>query len=631
MLLAVRAWILLSALLVGAGWILSAFHELNRIGYGIAFALAAAALFFCRGKIQWPSRESFARASHKFSRRFKRPAPLIFFALALMSLAGGALYVSTDGDSMAYRIPRVLHWLNQGQWHWIRTLDFRMNIAGCGFEWLSAPLILFTRTDRLLFLINWISFLMLPGLIFSVFTRLQVRPRVAWWWMWFLSSGWCYAMQAGSLHNDSFAVVYALAAVDLALRAKEKNSVGDFGLSMLAAALLTGVKQTDIPLALLWLVAAWPAARLLRLRPAASLAVVAASLLVSALPLIFSNLKHCGTWTGIPDAANAQLHSPFWAVAGNIFCIAVQNLLPPFFPWADGWNAAMQHFLQTPFGGHFTSFESFGHLGRGVSEGNAGIGLGICVLIFVSLCAQRRSVSSGEMTQFRKLNLVFRLLHVTPWLLLLLFMAKVGTFNNARQLAPYYVFFFPLLLANPHHEILARRRRWQQLGLLVMLITAMLLAMLRSRPMFPAKTLIAGLQTNYPQSKMLSKMSNSYAFISSFEKLRGIFKSSLPPDESVIGYATVAGNAEIGLSLPPGRLKIERLLPDDTPEQLRLAGIHYVAVDDSALESQNETLEQWMTRYDGELVDQVAFLLNPNEPQTHLYLVRLRQPSEQIR
>ena len=88
-------------------------------------------------------------------------------------------------------------------------------------------MILFTHTDRFLFLINWISYLLLPGLIFSVFTRLQVRPRVAWWWMWFLASGWCFALQAGSVDNDSLAAVYILAAVDLALRAREKKSAAD--------------------------------------------------------------------------------------------------------------------------------------------------------------------------------------------------------------------------------------------------------------------------------------------------------------------------------------------------------------------------------------------------------------------
>lgn len=50
MLNVVRAWILLSTLLAGAGWILSAFHELNRFGYAVVFALAAAALVFLKKK-----------------------------------------------------------------------------------------------------------------------------------------------------------------------------------------------------------------------------------------------------------------------------------------------------------------------------------------------------------------------------------------------------------------------------------------------------------------------------------------------------------------------------------------------------------------------------------------------------
>src|SRR5262249_8624306 len=156
-------------------------------------------------------------------------------------------YAQINLDTLGYRLPRVLHWLTEERWHWIRTCDERMNVAGCGFEWLSAPLLLFTRSDRLDFLINWVSYLLLPGLIFSVFTRLGVRGRVAWWWMWILSSGWCYALQAGSLQNDAFVVVYALAAVDFALRARQSQRVSDAWFSMLAAGLLTGVKQIAIP------------------------------------------------------------------------------------------------------------------------------------------------------------------------------------------------------------------------------------------------------------------------------------------------------------------------------------------------------------------------------------------------
>src|SRR5208282_1112074 len=182
----VRLWILLSALLVGSGWILSALHELNRAGY-LAILVVPFVAVVWRWR-RWLSWASVRRLPGKGLRRFRRPAPLLFLSLALMALAGGALYAPTNGDSDAYRIPRILHWLAHQQWHWIHTEDFRMNIGGCGWEWLAAPLILFTHSDRLLFLINWLPYLMVPGLVFSVFTRLGLRPRVAWWWAWLLAS-----------------------------------------------------------------------------------------------------------------------------------------------------------------------------------------------------------------------------------------------------------------------------------------------------------------------------------------------------------------------------------------------------------------------------------------------------------
>ena len=628
---AVRAWILLSALLVGAGWLLSALHELNRVGYLVFFALAVIAVVWRWRNSRWPSRETIQRAWHKFLHRFKQPAPLLFLALALMGLVGGALYVPNNGDSDAYRIPRVLHWLGRDQWHWIHTFDFRMNAAACGWEWLSAPLILFTRTDRFLFLINWLSYLMLPGLIFSVFTRLRVRPRVAWWWAWLLSSGWCYAMQAGSVGNDSFAVIYALAAVDLALRAKARGRVGDLWLSLLAVALLTNTKQTNLPLVLLWLIAAWPGLKLLLKQPAVAAVVAAMGLLVSVVPVTILNFEHQGTWTGIPaNASNLHLDSPFWGIVGNTFCIPLQNLLPPVFPWVDSWNAMMERFVQTPFGSHFASFEFFGRLsfgGHGVSEGNAGIGLGICLLTAVSLWAARppgATVGGARVAG----GMQIQMLRWLPWFLLLLFMAKVGTYENARQLAPYYPFFFPLLLTGAGHNCLTRRAWWQRFGLLVMLITAILLVVSRYRPLFPARTVLGWLQEKCPHAKLVSRALLSYNVRPSLlESQRNHFARELPPGERVVGFASTLGGSEVGLWLPFGQRRVEWVLAGDSPEQLRRLGIHYIVVEDNALQAANETIERWMSQYHGDLVDQVSFTMQPGRPQKHIYLVHLHYES----
>lgn len=185
----VRFWILLSTLLVGGGWILSALHQLNRAGYVVVLSPLVLVTSLWWKKSRPLSLENLRRWHCKFLTRFKRRAPQLFLLITALSFLSGCLYPALNCDANAYRLPRVMHWLWAGQWHWIHTFDSRMNIAACGMEWLSAPLILFSHTDRLLFLINWISYLMLPGLIFSVFTRLQVRPRVAWWWTWLLASG----------------------------------------------------------------------------------------------------------------------------------------------------------------------------------------------------------------------------------------------------------------------------------------------------------------------------------------------------------------------------------------------------------------------------------------------------------
>jgi hypothetical protein len=629
----VRFWILLSALLVSAGWILSALHKLNRAGYGVVFALAAIAFIWWRRKTNWHPRKKSAQLFHQFRRRFKRPAPLLFLLLALLALLSGSLYPALNYDADAYRLPRVFHWLWFEQWHWIHTFDARLNISACGFEWLSAPLILFTRTDRFLFLINWISFLMLPGLIFSVFTRLQVRPRVAWWWMWFLASGWCFALQAGSIANDSFAAIYILAAVDLALRAQEKNSVTDLWLSLLAAALATGAKQTNIPLALLWVIAAWPSLRLLRTRPIITVLIAAGGLLVSIVPISVLNYQHYGTWLPLEESgvvALGKFHlNPFWGVVGNAFCIPAENLLPPFFPWTDSWNAMMDRFMQTPFGSHFSSFEHFGILSlgtHGVGEANAGIGLGICVLVLVSLWSAWR-YSKTILTLAVESSRLPWLLRVAPWALLLLFMAKVGTFQNARQLSPYYPFFFPLLLAGTGQAQLVRRIWWQRLGLLVMAVTAVILVGARNRPLFPAQTVLDWLRSNHPDSRFISRIALAYEMRSTVENEQHCFTKDFPPGERVIGFIPVLGGSEAGfetgLWLPFGQRRVEWVLPDDPPEKFQLLDIHYVVVEEEALDRMNETVEQWMNQFDGELVDQFALKQSHGSP-LYIYLVHLR-------
>ena len=616
---------MLSTLLVSAGWILSALHELNPAGYLTIFVVAAMAAAW-RWRKDLPSPRDFRRVWNKFAHRFRRPAPLLFLVLALLSFIGGLLYLSNSGDSNQYRIPRLLHWLSQGQWHWIHTLEFRMNIVCCNFEWLSAPLTLFTGTARWMFLINILCYLMLPGLIFSVFTRLKVSPRAAWWWMWLLPSGWCFILQAESDVNDSFAAVYALAMVDLALRGCERKRAGDLWLSMLAAALLTGVKQSNIPLALLWFVAAWPGTRILLARPIATALVAFVALLCSAAPITAMNIKHAGSWQGLPPGTVSSWNgsSAPWRVIGNLFSIPVQNLVPPFFPPADAWDRAMDHFVQTRWGHHFAGFERFGFVRSGISEDVAGIGLGICCLTGVSLVWARRFRPAALDGAKTPSNHVVRWLRLTPWIVLLLFMAEISAYASGRLLAPYYLLLFPLLLTGPGNARLVRQRLWQRLCLLVMLGAAGMLAVSRTHPLFPAQTILKELETRYPGAHGIRELEVAYEAPQEIIKAQNYFKNDISSGRQIIGYATIQGALEPGLWQPFRERRVERVLPGDTPGDLCECGIHYVLVDDYALGSDGMTIEQWMERFNGELADQFAYLEDRHKPPMHLYLVILR-------
>src|SRR5205823_13029119 len=142
---------------------------LNVVGWAMAFGFGFVALFTWSHRIFPEHFRPFSFA--RFRRRFRRLFPLGFLILASLAILGGVLHAPSNYDALAYRVPRLFHWLAERQWHWIQTAFPRLNTRACGIEWLSAPLIVFTKTDRWLFVINAVSFLLLPSLIFSLFRR----------------------------------------------------------------------------------------------------------------------------------------------------------------------------------------------------------------------------------------------------------------------------------------------------------------------------------------------------------------------------------------------------------------------------------------------------------------------------
>jgi hypothetical protein len=186
-----------------------------------------------------------------------RLLPGTFVAFALFVLVKGLLVPPCHDDGLCYRIPRIMNWLFEHQWYWIDAQDTRLNTRGTVSEWLTAPILLFFRTDHLVFLPNWISFLFFPSLIFQVWRDWGVSPRVAWIWMWLLPTAFCYSMQASNSSNDILVTFFALAAFAL-LRGGRKVPPVDLLASLLSAALMTGTKPTMVPLLVPWAILMFP-------------------------------------------------------------------------------------------------------------------------------------------------------------------------------------------------------------------------------------------------------------------------------------------------------------------------------------------------------------------------------------
>lgn len=622
----VRLWLLLSTLLVAGGWGLSSLHQLNAAGYAslVLLAAAGAGVWWKRrgdvGDLQTPS-PRFTSRCRKLARRFRRLFPFAFLLLALLVIAGGVWHAPNNYDAQSYRLPRLLHWLAADQWHWIHTSSPRENGWACGFEWLAAPLVVFTKSDRWLFLINAFSFLLLPGLVFRALRLLNIGARVAWHWMWLLPSGYGFVLQAGSLGNDLFAVVYALAAVDLALQARRSDRVADAWLSLLAAALLTGGKLSNAPLLLPWLVAFGPSLRLLTGRPLSSAAVLAVALLVSFAPIALMNLKFCGRWTG-PAVAHCQLKPADVAVGvtGNGLQLAVQNLTPPVFPFAAVWNKVAPASLPTSHRSRLDACfdKDLMRVSELQSEESAGLGFGLCVLLAASCVAAR-----GSRRHARQATTA----HWIAWssvAALLAYMGSAAMTAAARLLIPYYPLLVAAALSVGDHRRLVRQRWWQRATIGVFGLAVIAVVLTPARPLWPAQSWLAALAETHPGNRWLARAQTVYAVYAERGDALAPLRALLPADAAIVGLVTAGDDPEVSLWRPFGSRQVVHLLPDDTPEELRSRGVRNVVISQNALAQLPErTIEQWLVRYHGELAGTVTLTLKVSRGPERWFWVRL--------
>jgi hypothetical protein len=602
------------------GWTLSALGELNQAGYLIALAVFIVIVFAARNSLEFSRAKKFSSAG-KILHRLRRPLPFCFTVLAALIFISGVIYAPDNYTGLTYRTARVLQWLSHNHWLWIHTADFRMNDRACGMEWLMAPLLLFTNSTRLFFLLNFLPFLLLPGLIFSIFKRLGVHPRVAWQWMWLLPTGYDFLLQAGSIANDTFPVVYALAAMDYALRAANSKKFSDVAHSILAVALLTGAKASNLPLLLPWMVLMLPLLALLKKRIIVLVPVILLSAAVSFLPTAILNVHYLGDWSGLSiEDTGMKMNNPFVGIWGNSLVFLLDNFVPPLFPFAQWWNhhalSVLPHFMSAPIAANFQSGAL--DLGEVPTEDWSGIGLGLSLLLVVSAGANffHRRVSRSPLSAFR----LFVVL--TPWLALLAFSAKSGMNTAGRLIAPYYPLLLPLLLIGGATPLLIRTRWWRGLVCLNLLMALGVLILTPDRPLWPAKTILSGLVARHLGSHALSRALEVYAVYSKRSDPLADVRALLPPDAKSVGFIGTADDCDFSLWLPLGSRHVEHFLLSDSPELFRQQGVEYVVIGGLNLKYHQISLDDWASKNGAQFVATTNVTQKVVEGPQPWYLVR---------
>jgi hypothetical protein len=621
----VLIWVGVCAYLNCVGWALSALHELNVEGYSVALTIGFVALLIWRRK----TAGTFFTQIHwqKFRRRFRRPLPAIFLLVAAMTFLGGILYAPTNYDALTYRLPRILNWLAAGHWTWIPTSNARMNFSGTGWEWIATPFLTLLRSDRGLFLINAIGFLLMPGLLFSVFRQLGIARRVAWTWMWILPLAYGYATQAGSIGNDYTGTVFGLISVYYGLRARRSKDVKDIWLAAMAGALMTGTKISNLPLLLPCLIAVWPALPQMRKGWVTSVAPMLVAVLISIAPTIILNQLHTGSWTGDPkNLTLVQVKKPGVAFLGNSLLLLQQSFMPPVLPSAHRISDSLNNKLLAPL--RQTLMRDFpryysGGLNELPQEETSGLGLGITFLLLTALgtaaCGCGWKNSKGK--AFPKGTLV----GFAAWVALLFYMFKTGSEATGRLLLSYYPLAIVPILLLPSQKHILRFRIWKIFTVLAALSVLPAIILSPSRPMWPALSVSKWLMRRYPDKPAATRLTAVYLAYAHRNDVLSPLRAGLPDGFLKIGFLAGGNDTDYSLWRPFGLRQVEYVQTGNQPIHVP-DDIEWIVVKRDAWPEGTGSLETWATQHYAKITLSVSILTLVSWGEQTWCLVHIERP-----
>lgn len=616
-------WILLAAACNIAGWSLSLVNGLTPVGMVIAIPafwfLLAKVVGLKRPNPIWPS------IVRPWRWRIQKLLPAGCLLVFILAFLGGLIHPPNNLDAMNYRMPRVANWLMAERWEWIAANNNSLNTRSCGFEWLMAPMIGVFRTDRFIFLPNFISFLFLPGLVFGVFRSLGVGGRVAWAWMWLLPTGYCFALQAGSAGNDLPAAVFALAAFDFGFRWKKSGDWSCFSLALVAAGMMTAIKPTTLPLLLPFTILFFGMSRNLFSAPMRTALLCVLAAVASFLPSAAINHYQCGDWTGA-RAENPTLGSvnPLVGLAGNAINLPIQNLAPPVFPLASLWNSRFIELFPESFKRAMErDFEANG--ARFVipdfqAEEWVGIGAGLSwLLIFSAILAFRkggRVAPSGRPNHWPFYATIFGIA-------LLAYFSRAGMSTVARHISPYYAPFIGIILLAIPQDRVVRSKWWKRVSMLAIASCVVLLIITPARPLWPARWALQKLGKE-SSSRIIKRALIGYSVYGNRADVLGPLRDALPHEVSTIGFMSYHAGPELPLWKPYMKRRVLHVRPGDKIEDLKDRGMMHVVINVLGFEKKmNISPDQWLIENNGRIIGKYTLQVIAKEPPSEWWVVEL--------
>lgn len=617
-------WIIFAAACNIAGWGLSAIHQLNAPG----LLLAIPAVWFVLARLCGlgaPSLPSFG-TTRRHAARFRKVLPISFALLAALALLGGLIHPPNNLDALIYRLPRVCHWLMEERWEWIVTIKNNLNTRSAGMEWWMAAMISVLRSDRLIFLQNWVSFLFLPGLVFGLFRAMGAHNRVAAVWMWIIPVGHCFILQAGSIGNDMLTAFFALAAFDYGFRWKRGGSGQALALSLISCAMMTAVKPVTLPLLLPYAVLFFGFWRPLLARPIHSVLLAGLLIFASFLPTAVINIRYCGDWTGAA-AEDQKLGDvePIVGIATNSVNTVLQNLSPPVFPFAGAWNRfAKENAPSWWIEANYRSFELGGaefSLPDFMGEEQSGLGIGVTLLLVFSLLLgfTRKTSNPATATGTHLPRLLMALLFSIA---LVAYFSKAGMTTVARHIAPFYPFFLALLLVGSRQALVTRMPVWRWACGLALLSAFAVVVIVPSRPLWPAKTLLD--KVGKDSHPLLIRAKTGYSVYQNRADGLGPLRDALPPDARRVAYLSLGVSSELPLWKPYLQRSLRHVLPSESLGDLRAEGLrHLILNTDRFEEFRGMTPSSWVEQGGGKITSRVSVQLLARKPPTEWWVVEI--------